>query len=131
MDGPDPTLVKRLVAVVGKVDRRLVHVPYPSFIVMGAAKRWVTPGHERGCLFVHPRWGPRCLVCLRAVHKVVLGEKTGHDPQAGLETLVLEGGLLLVPEDGGCLVYEVGHRHGNPLLATNKDPLKKLLPDAV
>jgi hypothetical protein len=69
MDGLDPTLGKCLVAVVGKVDRRLVHVPYPSLIAM-----------EHNRLLVHLHWGPRCLVCLRAVHKVVLGEKTGHGP---------------------------------------------------
>jgi hypothetical protein len=49
----------------------------------------------------------------------------------GLETVVLEGGLLLVPEGGGWLVHDVGHRHGNPLLEASKDPLSKLLPDAV
>ena len=77
MDGLDPMLGKRLVAVVEKVDSHLVHVPYPS---MGAAKRWAALGHERGHLLVHLRWGPRCLICLRAVHKVVLGKKTGHGP---------------------------------------------------
>jgi len=80
MDGLDPMLGKHLVAVVGKVDKRLVNVPYPSFIEMGAAKRWTAPGHEHGCLLVHLHWGPRCLICLRAVHKVVLGEKMGHGP---------------------------------------------------
>ena len=131
MDGLDPTLGKRLVAVVGKVDRRVVHVPYPLFIAMEATKRWAAPGHENSRLLVHLRWGPRCLVCLCAVHKVVLGEKMGHGPKASLKTLVLEGVLLLVLEDGGRLVHDVGHRHGNPLLAASKDPLKKLPPDAV
>ena len=80
MDDLDPTLGKRLVAVVRKVDRRMVHDPYPSFIAMGAVKRWAAPGHERGRLLVHLRWGPRCLICLCAVHKVVLGKKTGQGP---------------------------------------------------
>ncbi len=80
MDGLDLTLGKHLVAVVGKVDRHLVHVPYPSFIAMGDAKTWAAPGHEPGRLLVHLRWGPCCLVCLRAEHKVVIDEKTGHGP---------------------------------------------------
>jgi hypothetical protein len=36
-----------------------------------------------------------------------------------------------LPEDGGCLVHNVGHRHGNPLLAAREDPLKEIVPDAV
>jgi hypothetical protein len=92
-------------------------------VAMGAAKRWAAPVHERGGLLVDLRRGLRRLIRLCTIDEVVLGEETGHGLQSGFEALILEGILLLGPEDGRRLVDDVGHRHGYPLLTASKDPL--------
>jgi hypothetical protein len=122
VDGLDPMFREHLGAVVGEVHQRLIHVQNPTWITMRAAKRWAIRGHERGCLLVNLSRGPHRFVHLRTVHVVVLQEPTRHGVPSRLKRLVLEGILLLLPEDGRCLVQDVGFRDGNPLLAASKNP---------
>ena len=122
MNGLDPTFCKHLGAVVGEVHQHLIHVQNPTWITMKAVKRWAICGHEQGCLLVNLSRGPCPFVHLRTVHVVVLQEPTRHGVPSRLKRLVLEGILLLLPEDGRCLVQDVGFRDGNPLLAASKNP---------
>jgi hypothetical protein len=122
VDGLDPTFREHLGAVVGEVHQRLIHVQNPTWITMMAGKRWAIRGHERGCLLVNLSRGPRRFVHLCTVHVVALQEPTRHGDPSCLEFLVLEGILLLLPEDGRCLVHNVGFRDGNPLLTASKNP---------
>ena len=107
---------------------------------MGSTKAWTNPLHERGRLLVHLRRGLCCLVRLCSINKAVSSKETGHGRQSCNEAIVLEGGggavsssavLLQVGEDRRRLVHDVGHRHGDPLLSSSKNPLQQFLLDAV